>query len=182
MKEITERRLLNRLLDEHDHIRKMLNLLEIQFLDLCRDRGPDFTLMRSIVVYVQEYPEQAHHPLEDAIFSILRKRVKKDKLLQKLMVEHTELEEITRNLRESIESLDHGDAVTKEIMTQLQEFLQRQRRHLHYEEMEVLPLVRKALTESDWEHIESLVPPIDDPVFAERTRQDYEFLYQKIEK
>ena len=66
--------MLNRLLLEHDHILRKLNLLERQYLDMCRGKIPDFSLMRSIVVYIQEYPEKIHHPLEDMIFSILLER------------------------------------------------------------------------------------------------------------
>ena len=66
--------MLSRLITEHDHIRRTLNLLEMQFLDLCRGSTPDFPMMLSIVVYIQEYPEHSHHPLEDAIFSVLIKQ------------------------------------------------------------------------------------------------------------
>ena len=84
--------MLARLLVEHDHILKTLNLLEMQFLDICRGGTPDYSLMRSILVYIQEYPEQIHHPLEDKIFSILLERVDEVKLIQELMAEHAELE------------------------------------------------------------------------------------------
>ncbi len=93
--------MLARLQIEHDQILKTLNLLEMQFLDLCRGGTPDYSLMRSIVVYVQEYPEQVHHPLEDMIYSILLERVDEVKLIQELITEHKELEIQTRKLRKS---------------------------------------------------------------------------------
>lgn len=101
--------MLSSLLIEHDHIRKTLNLLEMQFLDLCRDRTPDYSIMLSIVVYIQEYPEQVHHPLEEAIFSILLKRVSDEgKLIRELVTDHTELEVVTRGLRRSVELFSNG--------------------------------------------------------------------------
>lgn len=174
--------MLSSLLIEHDHIQKTLNLLEMQFLDLCRDRTPDNSIMLSIVVYIQEYPEQAHHPLEDAIYSLLLKRVSEEaRLIQELVTDHTELEVVTRELRRSIEWLKNGTGTTENLKHKLSEFLLRQRRHLYVEEMKVYPLIKRVLTEQDWIDIQSMVPRIDDPVFGERTQNDYKLLYRAIE-
>ena len=173
--------MLARLLIEHDHILKTLNLLEKQFLDLCRGGTPDYSLMRSLIVYIQEYPEQAHHPLEDVIFSILLERVEEVKLLQGLITDHTELEIVTRKLRESLESMKSGIVSKEELKKQLSTFLARQRQHLYIEEVEVYPLVKCILTSKDWKHVQSIVPPLDDPIFGERTQGDYELLYREIE-
>ena len=171
----------NQLLIEHDHIRKTLNLLEMQFLDLCRGRTPDLSMMRSIVVYIQEYPEQAHHPLEDMIFSILLEREEKVKLLQDLMTDHTELELVTRKLRESLESYIKGSFSKEMLKHQFSTFLIKQRQHLYTEEIEIYPLAQSILTKADWEKIQSSVQRKDDPVFGERTQNDYELLYREIE-
>jgi hemerythrin-like domain-containing protein len=172
--------MLSRLLNEHDHILKTLNLLEAQFLDLCRGGTPDYSIMRSIIVYIQEYPEQAHHPLEDAIFSILLERVKDNKLIQELVTDHTDLEVVTRKLRESLESLKDGTVSEEELKQQLLRFLKRQRQHLYIEEVKVYPLMKSLLTKKDWEHVQTIVPVLDDPVFGERTQNDYELLYREI--
>lgn len=173
--------ILTRLLNEHDHIRKTLNLLEIQFLDLCRNREPDLSIMRSIVVYIQEYPEQAHHPLEDAIFSILLDRSDRARLVSKLIIDHTELEVLTRKLREPLDSLSSASMSQNSFKRQLTKFLFRQRRHLYIEEIEIYPLMQQLLTDNDWSHIRSMVSIQDDPVFGERTKDDYELLYRVVE-
>lgn len=175
--------MISRLLNEHDHIQKMLNLLEMLFLNLCRGRPPNYPMMHSIIVYVQEYPEQAHHPLEDAIFSFL---IKKDtngsRLAAELIQDHTELEVITRKLRKSLELYKRGTHPESDELTQkLSDFLIRQRQHLYVEEMKVYPLLKRIFTEKDWESIETIVPDIEDPVFGERTLSDYELLYREIE-
>jgi hemerythrin-like domain-containing protein len=175
--------MITRLLAEHDHIRKTLNLLEMQFLDLCRGRTPDYSMMLSIVVYIQEYPEQAHHPLEDAVFSILIDRGSEQAQMARSMIkDHTELEIITRSLRESLELLKSGKFCSEEdLKKRLMKFLSRQRQHLYAEETSLYPLIRKTLTEKDWGKIESMVPHLDDPVFGARTRSDYERLSREIE-
>jgi hemerythrin-like domain-containing protein len=150
--------MLARLRVEHDHILKTLNMLEMQLLDLCRGGAPDYSLMQSLLVYIQEYPEQVHHPLEDKIFSILLERVDKAKLIQELTAEHAELESETRKLRESVELLESGSVAKKEIKKQLSTFLIRQRRHIYIEEEKVHPLIESVLTKKDWKHVQATVP------------------------
>jgi len=155
--------MLARLLVEHDHVIKTLNLLEMQFLDLCRGGTPDYSLMRSLLVYIQEYPEQVHHPLEDVVFSMLLERAdaistEDARLIQELIAEHTDLEAQTRQLRESIKLLERNIISREEIMAQLSAFLLRQRQHMYIEEERVHPLIEKHLTEEDWIHAQSSVP------------------------
>lgn len=175
-----EENILNRLLVEHDHILRTLNLLEMQFLDLCRGKTPDFSLMRSNIVYIQEYPEQVHHPLEDMIFSILLERVDETKFIEELITEHTQLEIIARKLRESLEALNSSIVSREDIKQQLSSFLVRQRQHIYIEEVEAYPLVHSVLTKKDWKQLNSMIPLLDDPAFGRRTRNDYECLYRKI--
>ena len=172
--------MINKLLTEHDHMRRTLNLLEIQFLDMCRNKKPNFAMMRSIVVYIQEYPELAHHPLEDMVYSILLKREEKVELLQKLITDHTELEQVTRNLRESVEAHVQGNFSEEKLKQILSKFLIRQRQHLYTEEMEIYPVAQRILTKKDWAKVQSSAPLGGDPVFGERTRNDYQLLYKEI--
>lgn len=176
--------MISRLLTEHDHIQKMLNLLEILLLNLCRGRTPDYPMILSIIVYVQEYPEQAHHPLEDAIFSLfIKEKGDGKKIAAGLIKDHTELERITRKLRKSLELLKSGDLSDKEDLPHnLLTFLVRQRNHLYVEEMKLYPLINSAFTKHDWSTIEAIAPVIDDPVFGERTQSDYELLYREIQR
>jgi hemerythrin-like domain-containing protein len=175
--------MLKELLIEHDHIRKTLNLLEMQFLDLCRGRSPDYSMMLSIIIYIQEYPEQMHHPLEDAVFSIILKRSEEGgRLAKELIADHTELEGVTRKLRESLESLKAGSVSDMEgLKHALSIFLHRQRRHLYVEEMSMYPLVGELVTDQDWKVVAAAAPTMDAPVFGERTGADYELLGREIE-
>ena len=43
------------------------------------------------------------------------------------------------------------------------------------------PLIQSVLTKKDWNHVQSIVPLLDDPCFGERTQNDYELLYREIE-
>ncbi len=173
--------MLNRLKVEHGQLLRKLNLLELQYLDMCRDKTPDYSLMRSIIVYIQEYPEQIHHPLEDMIYSILLGRVDDVEFVQKPISEHTQLEVFTRELRESLESLQGCTASNEKLKQQLSGFLVGQRQHIYTEESEVFPLVQSALTKEDWKRLQYMVPILDEPICGRRTWYDYERLSREIE-
>lgn len=150
--------MLARLQVEHDHILKTLNLLEMQFLDLCRGGTPDFSLMWSILEYIQEYPEQIHHPLEDRIYEELIERADDAEFLQDLIAEHVELENETRKIRETLKLLESGVVSKEEIKKLLSSFLTRQRQHMYVEEEKVHPLIESVLTEKDLERIQTTLP------------------------
>jgi hemerythrin-like domain-containing protein len=173
--------MLNRLKLEHGQFLRKLNLLELQYLDMCRYKTPDYALMRSIIVYIQEYPEQIHHPLEDMIYSILLERVDDVEYVQDLISEHTQLEVVTRELSESLESFSKYTASNEKLKKQLSEFLVMQRKHIYIEESEVFPLVQSALTIEDWKRLQYMVPILDEPISGRRTWYDYERLSREIE-
>ena len=148
---------------------------------MCRDRTPDCTLMRSIIVYIQEYPEQIHHPLEDMIYSILLERVNDAEYVQELISEHTQLEVVTRELSESLESFLECADSNEKLKKQLSEFLVMQRKHIYIEESEVFPLAQSALTKEDWKRLRYMVPILDEPICGRRTWSDYDRLSREIE-
>jgi len=173
----------DRLYQDHDNLRMMLNLLEQQCLEMYRDRPVDYAVLHSIVVYVQEYPEQFHHPLEDSIFSLVLSRGRKNSsLLRELMQEHTELEDVSRRLRALLEAIMSGDkAAAGDLKGRLSEFLLRQRRHLFIEESLAFPAIIKGLTPQDMDALAALMPAAAaDPVFGDRTRSEYEVLYRAL--
>lgn len=173
--------LLDRLRLEHGQLLRKLNLLELQYLGMCRGKTPDNSLMHSIIVYVQEYPEQIHHPLEDMMYSFLLVRIDNVEFVQKLISEHTQLEVLTRELRELLESLPGCTASNEKLKQQLSDFLVGQRQHIYTEESEVFPLVQSALTEKDWKRIQYMMPILDEPIGGRRTWYDYERLNREIE-
>ena len=148
---------------------------------MCRNKTTDYPLMRSIIVYIEEYPEQIHHPLEDMIYSILLERIDDVEYVQELISEHTQMEVTTRKLRESLESLPRSTAQNEELKQTLSEFLVSQRQHIHTEESVVFPLAQSALTKEDWKRVQYMTPILDEPICGRRTWYDYETLSREIE-
>lgn len=176
--------MIKKLQSDHDRIRKTLNLLEAQFLKLCRGEAPNYSIVHCVLVYIQEYPEQVHHPLEDAIFATLIERGgKAGKIARDLVKDHTELESITRTMRESLELVMAGKTVEEtELKQQLSTFLTRQRRHLYAEEDLVYPLINELLTDQDLQKIgKSMASPVD-PVFDGQAQGDHLLLFRELQE
>lgn len=175
MHEINTR--LSSLQRDHDQIQKLLNTLELEFMNLCRDTATDFSIMLSIAVYIRDVPEQTHHPMEDAMLSVLIKKGGKiAKLGRQVVTDHTELESMTRNLISCLESLQKDSASQQVLKRLLSEFLVRQRRHFYIEEMDVYPLFQRLLTREDWMAVKNMVPELNESMPGEAASSGHELL------
>jgi len=174
---------IQKLLEDHLHIQKALNLLEKNFLLMDKGGDLDLGLMLSVIVYLQEYMEQVHHPMEDAIFSVLVKMsTGAREQIKELITDHTKMEIITRRLRESLEKLKCGEHTDKnELKKIIPILLERLRHHIQVEEETVFPLANQVMTRQDWESIKPMIPTIEDPVFGKPVTNDYRLLYQAID-
>ena len=138
--------------------------------------------MLNVIVYLQEYSEQVHHPMEDAIFSrLLERDAGSGKQLRELIRDHTSLEKITRRLRETLDNLKDDKRANIDLLDDLiPTLLARLRQHLKYEEDTVFPMVDRVMTSLDWKNIGSMTPGIDDPVFGKQLNNDYKPLYEAL--
>lgn len=174
---------IQKLLDDHVHMRMALDVLESEYSRLAKGEIPDIDLMLNIVVYLQEYSEQAHHPLEDIIFSMLLKRDQgSGKKLRELISDHTGMEVMTRHLRATLESMQnrkHGQG--NNLGEAVPALLERQRRHMQFEEEHIFPLIHSVMSNSDWDSIRSMSADIDDPVFGVSLSNNYKLLYHALD-
>ena len=170
------------LLDDHAHMLLALDVLEKQYTRIAEGNSPDIELMLNVMVYLQEYSEQFHHPMEDAIFSVLLKRdASAGKQLRELIRDHTSLEIITRQLRETLEKQKDGKRANIDVLDEIiPTLLARLRQHLEYEEDTIFPMVDRVMTRLDWENIRSMTPGIDDPVFGKQLNNEYKPLYEAL--
>jgi hemerythrin-like domain-containing protein len=88
-----------------------------------------------------------------------------------LLSDHTELENSSRKLRDSLEATKSGAVSQADLKRRLSQFLARQPQHIHIEEMGICPLPERVLTKQDWNTIQSMIPPINARVFGDGTRE-----------
>ncbi len=170
---------------DHDNLRRVLYLLEQLLIDFYRGSFHDYPMLQRILAYIQDYPEQAHHPLEDEIFSrILDAGISDGKLrknINALMKDHSELEVITRDAMHAIETMSvTGDSDISGIGNSLSALINRHRAHILFEEMNIYPYVKEHLDKKGWEKIGALVPCQEDPLFGDRVSKEYEHIFKAL--
>ena len=176
---------LESLYKDHDNLRRLLYLFEQLLIDIFRGSSQDYQKLQRILVYIQEYPERVHHPAEDAMFSVIltnntcSRRFRED--INTLMKDHSEIEGITRNAIEAIESqLISTQPDISSIGTFLSTLLNRQRSHLLFEEMDIYPHITSYVDNEDWETVSALCPGDEDPIFGDSVKTGYEDIFKAL--
>lgn len=167
---------------EHVNFTKVLNLLTQQYELICSEEAPDYVLTAEILDYIHNYPDRIHHPMENAVFKeFLKTNTEIQETLSELMGEHQAITQMTRHLREIIDGILDGALISKEdLIQQLNNYIERQRRHMDIEETHIFPLLREKLNSIDLQRITASLSSKDDPLFGESVKEGYEALYRLI--
>ena len=176
---------LESLYKDHDNLRRVLYLIEQLLIDIYRGSSKCYPMLQRILAYIQEYPERVHHPAEDAMFSVVLKSGVSDRQLREdintLIRDHSEIEEITRDAIAAVESmLASTNLENTDVGTKLCALLTRQRSHLLFEEMKIYPHIEEYLGSEDWGKISTLIPDQEDPIFGEKVRKEYEYIFKAL--
>lgn len=109
----------------------------------------------AMLSFLHEYADRVHHPLESRLF---------DRLIEKgltplerrvvfvTMSQHEEILGDLLSLQEALRSLpEHRQSPVGEgLQARAQRYLDGQKRHLHFEDSQLLPLICARLTAEDW--------------------------------
>ena len=143
---------------------------------------PRFQVVRSMLRYIGEYPEQLHHPKEDEhLFARVLKRAPEAKpLIEALKAEHVQGARLIRELEHALLFLeDEWPAGGREFQEAVEAYAQFHWGHMRKEERELLPLAERVLTAEDWRAIDRAFATNLDPI-AELQERDYERLFSRI--
>lgn len=143
---------------------------------------PRFQVLRSMLRYMDEYPERLHHPKEnDHIFSRLVAREPGARLLvEELQAEHEEGARLIRELERSLLFFEEGwPAGAREFQQTVDAYADFHWKHMRKEEQQLLPLAERALTAEDWKAINQAFAANRDPVAGLQER-DFEQLFSRI--
>jgi hemerythrin-like domain-containing protein len=167
---------------EHRNIETLLLILEQELHIFMRGERPDFDILRSFVTYFLDYPDQCHHPKEDLIFSMLRKRnASMTKNIDEVMSEHeNEASRLQRfaNVVDSIE-VEH-EIQRKTFEDAVRDFTTYQRAHITKEEHILFPACLTSLQSEDWKAVESRMCSRSDPLFSGGKDQEFGQLHNRI--
>jgi hemerythrin-like domain-containing protein len=143
---------------------------------------PRFDALRSMIRYIDEYPERLHHPKEDQhLFARLAARAPEAlPLIAGLHAEHEQGARLVRELERSLLFLEEGwPAGAREFEQVVEAYAEFHWKHMRREERELLPLAERHLTDEDWRSIDAAFAANEDPV-AGLTERDFEKLFTRI--
>lgn len=174
--------LLDDLREDHRNMATMLDLLANQ-VDHIRDgERPDYELIHDIMRYMTVYSDAVHHPKEDLLYSSMR--AEQPKLatgLERVGPEHREIAELGETLRNDIEAVASGAAVTRErIIDDTSEYVSTLRKHMAWEEEDLFRRAKELVKSEkdmfvDISHLDTL-----DPVFGPEREHSFANLLQNI--
>jgi hemerythrin-like domain-containing protein len=168
---------------EHRSIAALLHALK-ELARLAHDATarPRFQVLRSMLRYIDQYPEKLHHPKEDEhLFARLAARSPSTRLLvEELQAEHEEGARLIRELERALLFMEEGwPAGAREFRTAVDAYAEFHWKHMRKEEQELLPLAERYLTPEDWKAIDAAFAANRDPIAGLQER-DFESLFSRI--
>ena len=145
------------LLEEHRNIDRLLLVLEHELEVFDRSEEPDYEILRAIIEYFQDYPEDCHHPKEDMVFEKLKMR---DPAVASRVgdveAEHEIETERLRKLVEAVEEILAGREFLRQTFHDVvNDFIKHQRQHMDKEERLLFPAAVQRLRPEDWAAIDA---------------------------
>lgn len=171
------------LFDEHRHLAGLVGVLDRKATQGENLQRGDYYLLRDIVGYLHDYPDEVHHPTENRLLEILVRRVPSRKddvdwLKKDHLAVARETQALMNLLDEAIEvpSAGREQAVRKGCRA----FAVHQRAHMQFENSEMFPAALEALTVDDFKQIESWFAAVDDPLFGDLVGKRYRLLHEYL--
>ena len=169
--------------EEHRSISAVLHGLK----QLARDAQnagvkPGFAVFRAMIHYIDEFPEQLHHPKEDRfLFPPLAARVPEAQpIIDVLRGEHKQGIGLVRELERALVFFeDRWPLGGPEFLQSVDAYADFHWKHMRKEEEQILPLAERYLSERDWELIDRAFDVNKDPVAGMKER-DFQALFTRI--
>ena len=169
---------------EHAALAAMLRSI-IMLLEQYRRKGatPDFTALRAMLFYVDEFPEKRHHRKEsELLFPKLRARTPISReLMDRLDNDHAWGERKIRRVEHALLAYEMlGETRRAAFERAMSDYVEFYLDHMAKEEREILPLAEKVLTEQDWEELDEAFSRNRDPLTGHPPEREYEALFTRI--
>lgn len=143
---------------------------------------PDFVLLKSMLDYIEAFPDKLHHPKEDEyLYRLLRERDPGAVVtLDLLEEEHRQEPEWLRGLRASLESFEQDESNFGTFAKAVESYVASHFSHMNKEEDVILPLAEKALKPEDWKEIDAAFASNEDPLVGIGTQREFRDLFSHI--
>jgi hemerythrin-like domain-containing protein len=171
-----------RIKQDHRNTEQLLNLIEHEAVQMEKGDYANVPLLADIMHYFVNYPDLYHHPLEDQLFAVMKKKAPSAAVrVDQVYSEHVQMSEAAESLLERTTELQ-GNAVTPRdrVVKEFRDYVSVYRRHIQREEQELLPAALKALDARDWASLEKQFATNSDPLFGQILQRQYQSLYKVI--
>lgn len=177
-------RILEELREDHRNLARLLDLLEAECRDVPNDGEPDFELLRDIMQYMTVYPDAIHHPREDLVYNAMREHCSDlSEGLESVPGDHREIADLGATLREDIEAIISGAAVTRQhLLDDLVNYVGHLRRHMEWEEADLFPRADSLARDNETATIDVSMYMGDDPVFGATTARSFSNLLANLQR
>lgn len=168
---------------EHRNLFRVVNMMDQILRALKPGDVPDFRFLDDVLDYIETFTDVYHHPKEDQfLFRLLREREPgAAAIIDELEEEHVRCPVSLQELKDALAVFRAAGAGGLDVFrAKAADYLRFQTKHLQKEEGIVLPMAQKALSDADWEEIDSAFRDNDDPVFGPKGRAETRSLYSRI--
>lgn len=170
--------------DEHGALSAMLRSLSMLLAEHRRHRSlPDFSVLRAMLFYVDEFPEKLHHTKEsELLFPKLRARCPEvAPVLERLDRDHARGEKAIRDLEHDLLAFEVlGEPRRAAFENAVERYIEFYLSHMAIEENEILPLAQKHFTAQDWAELDQAFLANRDPLTGHEPDDLYRPLFSKI--
>lgn len=171
--------------DEHAALAAMLRSLILMV-----ERGPReaddqfFDVLRAMLFYIDEFPEQLHHPKEtDLLFpKVARAAPQIRETIAQLDKDHHRGEDAVRELQHKLLAWELlGDSRRAVFEAAARSYVTFYLEHMRLEEREILPAAEKFLTPDEWVELDAAFATNCDPLTGKYPRDPvYDRLFTRI--
>jgi len=168
--------------NDHRNIAKLLILLSEQTSRLARGEFTDYQILADIMQYFINYPDIYHHPHEEQIFEILKIREKATtELIRRVSSEHQQIANNGTAILYEIKQIQGSAIFSREkLVGQLDNYISSYEAHMDIEESYLFQVAEKLLRPEDWQHIDTAMKTVNDPIFGKILDQEYQSLFKAI--
>ncbi|MEY4980190.1 MAG: hypothetical protein RLZZ352_2460 [Pseudomonadota bacterium] len=175
--------------DEHATLAAMLQSL-IQMVK--RGPSPDgkdqhelyFDVLRAMLFYIDEFPEQMHHPKESQLLfpRVARAAPHTMQAIDRLEREHQAGEQRVRELMHQLMAWEYlGETRRQTFEDSVRAYVDFYLQHMRLEETDILPAAERHLSDADWHALNAAFATNQDPLNARLPRDpQFDRLFTRI--
>ena len=184
MQQSISRRAVQTIVREHQQLSAVINGM-VRFVESLSDGAHASApmVMRAMLYYIREYPEQVHHPKEDKyLFARLQSRTDElDDVIGTLQAQHLEGEARVRDLEHALTRYELGaDAAAPALRSMVEDYAAFYSQHRRLEEEVILPAALKCLSAADWMELDEAFGSNPDPFSGNEIQGELDRLYALV--